>query len=127
MHRSTILFALAFTLLCTFAEARGLPYQEQRSLSGMKVELLKRLLASTDKDTEEYELLLERLFTTCSCIHVATQPGGSSTCLAGGCPAGCGTNYDPATGVCSTTPASKGAASSKKTREFDIFEDLFNY
>lgn len=125
MHRSTIIAALVLTLLCVLTDTRWLQYQQQRSLSDARLESIKRLLAFVDNDEDEYLRLLERLFTACSCVQVATQPGGGSTCLPGGCPAGCGNSYDPTTGLCSGGSGSAKAAG-KKTRQFMSFEDHFD-
>ena len=124
MHQPTIMIALALTSLCVLTEARWLPRPEQRSVPDVKFELAKRLLELMERDADEYAQLKERLFAQCSCIQVATQPGGSSTCLPGGCPAGCGDSYDSKTGMCSGGAKAAGAAA-KKTRQFDNLEDLF--
>ena len=66
MHRSTIMVALALTLLCVLTEARSLQYQQQRRLVDAKLESIKRVLGLVDNDEDEYLQLLERLFTACS-------------------------------------------------------------
>ena len=82
-------------------------------------------MALVDNDEDEYLRLVERLFTACSCTQVVKQPGGGSTCLPGGCPAGCENSYHRTTGICSGRSESANAAG-KKTRQFMAFDDQFD-
>ena len=124
MHQSTILVASVLTLLCILIEGRSLQYQNELDLSDAKFELTKRLLELMNDDDDEYLNYEQRLFSACSCTKIATKSDGSSTCLEGGCPAGCGISYNSVTGICSGGSKSGNKPS---TREFLSFEDLFNF